>query len=551
MNPHPGIKILLIEDNPNDAELAKVKLTEVDDNFSYEIFHAELLSEALEYLKESSVDVILLDLSLPDAQGDESVQALQKKFPQIPIVILSGSKESTFPHRIVQEGVQDYIEKNRADGELLGHAMRYAIERKKSERTLLNSKAETERLLASISYVLIGVGENDQIIQWNMTAETIFARTASEVLGSPFCQCGIQWEWKRVVQGILQCRENGAPVHLHELWYLHGNGKKGFFDVTLTSMYGVTEESRGFLLLANDISERKQLEAQLALAQKMESIGQLAAGIAHEINTPTQFVSDNLRFLQDSFCAIQTVLSTYAQLLQAVEAGHVDSQLVDTIKRTLTEADLEFMNEEIPKALKQSLEGANRISKIVRAMKDFSHPGTEEKTPIDLNRTIESTITVARNEWKYVANMVTDLDPALPLVPCQAGVFNQVILNLLINAGHAISDIGSQSTGNMGTITISTRVAREWVEVRITDTGTGIPEAARDKIFDPFFTTKEVGRGTGQGLAMAHDVIVNKHGGTLAFETELGKGTTFVIRLPLQGHMSARRHYETTNIIRG
>ncbi len=534
MNSHLDIKILLIEDNPNDAELAKVKLAEVGGSFSYELFHVELLSEALVFLQESSVDVILLDLSLPDAQGDESVHALQKNFSQIPIVILSGSKESSLILRIVQEGVQDYIGKNRVDGELLAHAIRYSIERKKSERALLNSKAETERLLASISYVLIGVSEHDEVIQWNLTAEKFFGRTASEMLGTSFCQCGIQWDWQKVVQGILQCSEEGTPVHLHELWYLNGNGKKGFFDITLTRMHGHVEESRGFLILANDISERKQLEIELSLAKKMESIGQLAAGIAHEINTPTQFVSDNLRFLQDSFCAIQTVLTTYDQLFQTVEAGQTNSPFVDAIKRTLAEADLEFMKEEIPKALKQSLDGANRVSNIVRAMKDFSHPGTEEKKPIDLNRAIESTAIVARNEWKYVADMVTDLDPALPLVPCQAGEFNQVILNLLINGAHTINDVISQTEGDKGKITISTRVEGEWVEVRIADTGTGISEAVRDKIFDPFFTTKEVGKGTGQGLAIAHDIIVNKHGGTLTFETELGKGTTFVIRLPLQ-----------------
>jgi PAS domain S-box-containing protein len=534
MNSHLDIKILLIEDNPNDAELAKVKLAEVGGSFSYELFHVELLSEALVFLQESSVDVILLDLSLPDAQGDESVLALQKSFSQIPIVILSGSKETTLILRIVQEGVQDYIEKNRVDGELLAHAIRYSIERKKSERALVNSKAETERLLASISYVLIGVSEHDEVIQWNLTAEKFLGRTASEILGTFFCQCGIQWDWQKIVQGILKCREEGTPVHLHELWYLNENGKKGFLDVTLTSINGQGEESQGFLMLANDISERKRLEIELSLAKKMESIGQLAAGIAHEINTPTQFVSDNLRFLQDSFCAIQTVLTTYDQLFQTVEAGETNAPFVDAMKRTLAEVDLEFMKEEIPKALKQSLDGANRVSNIVRAMKDFSHPGTEEKKPIDLNRAIESTTIIARNEWKYVADMVTDLDPALPLVPCQVGEINQVMLNLLINGAHTINDVISQTEVEKGKITISTRVKGEWVEVRVADTGTGISEAVRDKIFDPFFTTKEVGKGTGQGLAIAHNFIVNKHGGTLTFETELGKGTTFVIRLPLQ-----------------
>jgi signal transduction histidine kinase len=193
------------------------------------------------------------------------------------------------------------------------------------------------------------------------------------------------------------------------------------------------------------------------------------------------------------------------------------------------------MKEEIPKALNQSLDGTNRISKIVRAMKDFSHPGAEGKKPIDLNRAIESTTTVARNEWKYVANVITDLDSTMPLVPCLPGEINQVILNLVINAAHAIGDAIGPEVGQKGTITISTRKEGEWMEMRIADTGTGIPEAARTKIFDPFFTTKEVGKGTGQGLAIAHDVIVNKHGGTLTYETTPGKGTTFMIRLPLEG----------------
>ncbi|MGD9849716.1 MAG: ATP-binding protein [Nitrospirales bacterium] len=533
MNAHLGIKILLIEDNHNDAELAKVRLANLGNALSYEIFHVELLSEALAFLCKSSVDIILLDLSLPDALGNESIQALHNQAPQIPIIILSGSKETALPFQIVEGGIQDYIEKNRADGELLAHAIRYAIERKKSEKALLASKAEIEQLLASISYVLIGVDEQDRVIQWNLTAEKVFGRGASEILGSPFCRCGIQWAWDRVVQGILECRENGVPVHVNELSYADGSGKNGFFDVTLTSIHGVAEKSRGFLLVANDVSERRQLESQLALAKKMESIGQLAAGIAHEINTPIQFVSNNLEFLKESFVSILEVLEVYGQLMQALPDVPIAPHLLQTVKTTVAEADLEYTTQEIPKALQQSIDGAARVAKIVHAMKDFSHPGTTEKKPFNLNQAIESTITVARNEWKYVADLVIDLDPTLPLVPCLPGEFNQVILNLLINAAHAIEDVVGKKDGTKGTITIDTREKGEWVEVRITDTGTGIPEAVRGKIFDPFFTTKEVGKGTGQGLAIAHDVIINKHGGILTFETEAGQGTTFVIRLPL------------------
>jgi signal transduction histidine kinase len=178
-------------------------------------------------------------------------------------------------------------------------------------------------------------------------------------------------------------------------------------------------------------------------------------------------------------------------------------------------------------------EGVDRVAKIVRAMKDFSHPGTGEKTAVNINLAIENTIMVARNEWKYVAEMVTGQDPNLPLVSCLPDEFNQVLLNLIINAAHAIGEVvGSGS--NKGAITISTRQDGDWAEIRVQDTGTGIPEKIRPKIFDPFFTTKQVGKGTGQGLAIAHSVIVDKHGGTIACETEVGQGTTFVIRLPLE-----------------
>ena len=193
---------------------------------------------------------------------------------------------------------------------------------------------------------------------------------------------------------------------------------------------------------------------------------------------------------------------------------------------------MEYLIEEIPKAIAQSLEGVGRVANIVRSMKEFSHPGTDEMQPVDLNKALECTLTVCRNEWKYVADVVTDLDPHLPPVHCMPGACNQVFLNLIINAAHAIADKQGNDSTKKGTITVSTRTDGDWVEVRVADTGTGIAEEHRTKVFDPFFTTKKVGRGTGQGLAIAHSVLVDKHGGTLSFDTEVGRGTTFIVRLP-------------------
>jgi signal transduction histidine kinase len=193
-------------------------------------------------------------------------------------------------------------------------------------------------------------------------------------------------------------------------------------------------------------------------------------------------------------------------------------------------ADLDYVLENVPTALESAIDGLGRIATIVRAMKTFAHPDQQEKSLIDLNQAIESTLTIARNEYKYVAD-VKMLTGKLPPVLCHPGEVNQVVLNLIVNAAHAIADV-VDGTEQKGTITVGTRLVGEQVEISIGDTGSGIPESARQHIFEPFFTTKPVGKGTGQGLALARGVV-DRHGGSLHFETEVGKGTTFFIRLPV------------------
>lgn len=286
--------------------------------------------------------------------------------------------------------------------------------------------------------------------------------------------------------------------------------------------------------IGEDVTERRALQAQLVQSQKLEAIGQLAAGIAHEINTPTQYVGDNTRFLRDSFEDMSRLLAQFQKLLDGSKAGPVSGQLLEQVEDARRAADVEYLKEEIPKAIEQSLEGISRIAKIVRAMKDFSHPGVQERVPVDLNQAIETTLTVAHNELKYVADIVTDFEPGLPPVPGHPNEINQAVLNILINAADAIAAATADRPGRKGTIAVRTRRNGEWAEIRISDTGTGIPEKIRSRIFDPFFTTKDVGKGTGQGLALSHSIVVEKHHGTITFETEMGKGTTFLIRLPLQ-----------------
>jgi PAS domain S-box-containing protein len=311
-------------------------------------------------------------------------------------------------------------------------------------------------------------------------------------------------------------RKDGSKV------WVSTSARAIFKDGALVRLEGMTE----------DVTERKLLRDQLFQAQKLESVGQLAAGIAHEINTPTQYIGDNVRFLKDSFQDVISLLGSYEKLLVAATANTLTSETVLEVTAAVERADTAYLVQEIPRAIDQTLEGITRVSTLVSAMKEFSHPGTKEKIPLDLNHSIESTITVARNEWKYVANLETDFDPLLPLVSCLPGEFNQVILNLIVNAAHAIADVVANGGPDKGIIKVMTRNCPACVEIRIQDTGGGIPENVQARVFDPFFTTKEIGKGTGQGLAIARSVVVDKHGGSIDFETEAGTGTTFVIRLP-------------------
>ncbi|WP_436717801.1 ATP-binding protein [Roseiconus lacunae] len=280
-------------------------------------------------------------------------------------------------------------------------------------------------------------------------------------------------------------------------------------------------------------AEQLELTQQrLSQAQKLEAIGELASGIAHEINTPIQYVGDNTRFVESAFEDLVSVLQV-CQTLIGMDVGQSPQSAIDALRETMDEADVDYLLDEIPTAITQTLEGVDRVASIVRAMKDFAHPGVSEMTQVDLTQSIENTMMVARNEWKYVAEIETKFDANLPPVPCLPGELNQVLLNLIINAAHAVADKVGETTGQKGTITIATHHRPPCAEIVIRDSGSGIARENLERIFAPFFTTKPVGKGTGQGLAIAHSVIVDRHGGTIDVDSQIGKGTAFTIRLPL------------------
>ena len=289
------------------------------------------------------------------------------------------------------------------------------------------------------------------------------------------------------------------------------------------------------------LEELSATQAELLSAQKLEAIGGLAAGIAHEINTPIQYVGDNTRFVEDSLTQLLDVTAAASRLADAVRDVGEAAGVVEAFRHAAEEADMEFLSAELPSAIAESLHGIDQVASIVQALKSFAHPGSEEKAPADLNEIITTTAAVARNEWKYVAEMdLSGLDPALPHVPVLSGPLKQVLLNMIVNAAQAIEETIDESAGK-GRIAITTSAEGGFAIIHIADTGGGIPEEIQPRILEPFFTTKEVGKGSGQGLAIARS-IVDKHGGSLRFTSVLGTGATFTIMLPLQSDLATAAH---------
>lgn len=307
---------------------------------------------------------------------------------------------------------------------------------------------------------------------------------------------------------------------------------------TLSASYSRTHaggDNGDVILSFRDIGSLKQAQHEAMQSARLASIGQLAAGIAHEINTPIQYIGDNLRYVADTLNRFDRGLEAGNALAAAADRAGL-AEATAAYHSVLAAEQLDEVRAELPDAVAESLDGVAQISRIVLSMKEFSHPGTTAKTSTDINRALDSTLMVSRNSWKHVAQVVTEFDPDLPPVLCHAGELNQVFLNLVLNAAHAIEDSGKPLPGR---IHLSTRHDGDWVDIQVSDSGTGIPAAIVGHVFDPFFTTKPVGKGTGQGLAICRDVVTVKHGGTLSVEGRDGQGALFTIRLPVDGGSAA------------
>ncbi|MDF1643545.1 MAG: PAS domain S-box protein [Pseudomonadales bacterium] len=397
----------------------------------------------------------------------------------------------------------------------------------KQIKTLNKDKKRTQLILDSAPDGILITDAQGCIDSGNRAAHQMFGYQSNELAGKNINSIRPKQYAEDLTEKLAEIMAEG--VDAFQVFEQEGLRKDGSrFPVEYSvSLVGDGIDSK-IVLVVRDVSERATLEKQLNQARKLEAIGQLSAGIAHEINTPIQYINDNMRAISDYLVDIELLSSGYQQLLRELEQQNLLGKQVAMLRNLEQQCDLEFINQDAPKAMRQSLQGIQRVSDIVKAMKNFSPSGAGQVSMLDINKSIENTLMVARNEYKYIADIELEFGE-LPLVECHAGELNQVFLNLIVNAAHAIEEKGEQR----GTIRITTSVPEAgYIEVSITDNGCGIPEAIQQKVYDPFFTTKEVGKGTGQGLNLAFQTIERQHKGRIYLDSHEGEGTQFRLKIP-------------------
>jgi len=428
----------------------------------------------------------------------------------------------------------------RPDGELEEYQLsaRDVTERALAEERLRLAHAELESLFSSIGSVMFWLDGEDRVRKWNSSAEQVFGVVAAKTVGRPAREI-LHWDWTVAEEAMGRCRNLMTPVRLDEVWFVRADGARRILGMTLNPAPSESG-APGVLVLAMDITEIKKQEARRSHDMKMQSIGRLAAGIAHEINTPVQYVSYNEGFLRGAFDDVLALVRRYRELLEEAcgVIARTDAPLAASVAERAdaaeSEADLKYLAEEAPKTVENSLKGLGQVARIVSAMREFSHPGQSDETAFDVNSALSNTVLISRNEWKRLAEVKLELAEDLPLIYGHPQDLNQVFLNLIVNAAQAIEEKNGFE-GGFGEIRIRSGMRDGKIEVCVSDTGPGVPEDIRSRIFEPFFTTKPVGKGTGQGLAIAHALVVERYGGEILLEDRSGGGSIFTVLLPVRG----------------
>jgi len=513
------VEVLLLEKNEDHGILINSVFIRYGNRYKLTIVPD--IENAWKYAESS--DIIISNLYLPDGSP---LDLLKNSFiyKNIPVIVLESFVDQETVVTLIKSGVLDYVNKSADIFESLPEKIDKFLELSDLRKDR-NTIAERQNKLSTAIYhssEAIVITDIKGVIEFvNPAFEKTTGYSAGEVLGRS--------------TSVLKSGQHDNAFY-DDLWktIIAGKPWKGHFfnkkkngdiyqeDASISPVFDKSGNIINFVALKRDISDMIKIENQLRHAQKMEGIGTLAAGIAHEINTPLQYISDNTLFIKDSFVKISDF---YSNVKKSTEGGSGKKITIGT--------DLEYLMNEIPGALEESMNGIKIVRKIVMAMKTFSHPGLKTMQKADINDAITSTVTITKNVWKYVAEVETHPAENLPEITCHIGDINQVILNMITNSCDAIAEKKSEEKG---LIKISTSFDKAFIYITIEDNGAGIPTGLKEKIFQPFFTTKQIGKGTGQGLALSYDIIVNKHNGGIKVDSEHDKGTVFTIKLPIENN---------------
>jgi PAS domain S-box-containing protein len=494
---------------------------------------------------EFQPDLVITDYSHSTYDGISAIHAIKEICPEIIFIIFTDSISELDAVECIKAGAANIVNTDQISSinMIVSEALKYQqarIEKRQIEEQLAKEREILSISLASIGEAIISIDLTGKIVLFNQAAHRITGFSIDEAVDQP-------------VQKILKILDEKTNLILDDpLEYLieiekkiqegiptkrpvlvTKNDEKILIAGKITSILVDQRKLAGYVIIFDDVTQKELATAQSLLSSKMESIGQLAAGIAHEINTPIQYVGDNLNFINRTFETLKAIDQAQNDFFKSFPLKVRSNKEVKKLLDERKSKKIDHIYAEIPRAIEESLEGVERVRKIVMAIREFSHPSQRVNTLSDINKGILTTVTISKNEWKYCSDLETDLDPNLPLVWCRIDELNQVLLNMIVNATHAIQEKQKLSDNKKGKIIISTSQKQDRVIITVIDTGIGIPENIVNRIFDPFFTTKEVGKGTGQGLSLAHNIIVNHHHGSINVNSTLNIGTTFTIELPI------------------
>jgi two-component system NtrC family sensor kinase len=523
-----NMSILIVDDSPVSRELLSKTLKK----WGYNVLTANDGLEALEIYKNNRISIVITDWVMPNMDGLTLCEEIRKfiKSSYTYIIIITANDQNSDIKEALDKGADDYIIKP-IDVERLRVSLKTARRINSLSESLNLEIDKNKLLLENMKEGLFRIDETGKLIFVNDSLCQMLGYTKEELIGKDINSIHEKEDNEVTARKVSQRREGVGDSY--ELNYI---SKEGLIIPTLVSakpVFNLSGQHEGTVVVIADISkikqaeqERKLIEAQLRQSDKMASIGQLAAGVAHEINNPTGFVSSNLNTLSDYVQKYNSLIHEFHNLINQLETNSSNEsyhELFENIKAQEEDMDIAFMMDDITSLIQESLEGTERIKKIVQDLKDFAHPGEDKPKYAGINRCVDSTLNVVWNEIKYKAQVKKEYGD-LPDILCFPQQLNQVFANILVNAAQAI-------TGH-GEISIKTGLQEDNIEIKISDTGSGIVKENIAKIFDPFFTTKDVGKGTGLGLNVAYNII-KKHNGKITVTSEKGYGTTFTILVPV------------------